>query len=145
MPNVTGNFTGKCTVQTNCSLHDTPGHEMSLMEVRGSQVTSDDNWKDAKVNYWVTSDLTQGRGVQHGYFVNDHPNGDRDCGSFEGKMSVNANGQGTMEGMWKYTHGTGMFSGISGGGKFNGRLTSPTEVEMSWEGSYQLAAGTRAA
>lgn len=46
---------------------------------------------------------------------------------------------------WKYTHGHGKFAGITGNGKFKGRMTSPTEFQMSWEGSYQLEAKTRAA
>jgi len=27
---------------------------------------------------------------------------------------------------------------VSGGGTYQGPITSPTEVEVSWEGSYQL-------
>jgi hypothetical protein len=147
MTNFTSTFTGKSTVQANFSLHDIPEHEISMMEVHGLQSSSDENWKDARVNYWVTSDLIRGQGQQSGYFVNVHPNGDRDCGTFEGSVSMNASGQGTIEGTWKYTHGTGQFSGLSGNGKFKGKLNSPTEVDMSVEGSYQFAtgAGTRAA
>jgi hypothetical protein len=102
---------------------------------------SDDNWNNVKMTYWGTADLVRGCGPEHGYFVEDHANGDRDYGTFEGKLS-SANGQATIEGTYRYTNGTGMFAGISGNGKFKGRLTSPTEIEMSWEGSYQLGAGT---
>jgi len=144
MPNMTGHFTGRSTMQTVFSLHDTTDHEMSIMEVRGLQNSSDDNWKDTKITYWGTADLIRGCGAEHGYFVEDHANGDRDFGTFEGKLS-SANGQATIEGTYRYTNGTGKLAGISGSGKFKGRLTSPTEIEMSWEGSYQLAAGTRAA
>jgi hypothetical protein len=55
------------------------------------------------------------------------------------------NGLLTMEGSWTFTHGTGQYSGITGNGKFHGRMTSPTDSETSYEGSYQLKAGTRAA
>ena len=34
MPNMTGQFTGKSTLQTIFSLHDTTDHEMSISEVR---------------------------------------------------------------------------------------------------------------
>ena len=51
------------------------------MEVHGLQSTSDENWKDAKVHYWVTTDLIRGNGQQRGYFINEHPGGDRDCGN----------------------------------------------------------------
>ena len=57
MTNMTSHFTGKATVQTNFSLDDTPGHEMSLMEVSGLQSSSDNHWKDAKIHYWVSLDL----------------------------------------------------------------------------------------
>jgi hypothetical protein len=43
-----------------------------------------------------------------------------------------------MEGSWQYTGGTGTFSGITGGGTYKGRITSPTEVQVNWEGTYQL-------
>ena len=125
MPNMTGHFTGTSTMQTNISLRDTPQHEMSLMEIMGLQTVSDDNWKDAKMTYWGSSDLIRGNGQQRGYFVNEHPNGDCDYGTFEGEVS-NVNGQITIEGTWKYTHGTGKFAGITGNGKFKGRMTSPT-------------------
>jgi hypothetical protein len=144
MPNITGQFTGRATLQTIFSLHDTTDHEMSIMEVRGLHTANDENWNNTKMTYWGTADLIGGSGQEHGYFVEDHANGDRDWGTFEGNMS-NANGQATIEGTYRYTNGTGKFAGVSGGGKFKGRMTSPTEINMSWEGSYQLAAGTRVA
>jgi hypothetical protein len=144
MPNMTGHFTGRSTMQTVFSLHDTTDHELSIMEVRGVHTTSDENWNGVKMTYWGTADVIEGCGPERGYYVEDHANGDRDYGMFEGTLS-NATGQAIIEGTYKYTNGTGKFAGISGGGKFKGRLISPTEIEMSWEGSYQLAAGTRAA
>ena len=144
MPNMTGHFTGKITTQTIFSLHDTADHDLSIMEVTAIQNASDDNFNNAKLTYWGTADLIRGSGQQRGYFVEDHPNGNRDHGTFEGKLSF-ANGQATIEGTYKYTNGTGKFNGVSGGGEFKGRLISPTEIDMSWEGSYQLTAGTRAA
>lgn len=144
MPNISGHFTGKCSVQTNMSLDDTPGHELSLAQFTGPQTVSDENWKDSKVSYWSVADLNQGSGQQWVYFVNEHPNGDRDCGACEAKVTNN-NGQVSIEGTWKYTHGTGQFQGIQGSGTFKGRLTSPTEVDISWEGNYQLGKQARVA
>jgi hypothetical protein len=43
-----------------------------------------------------------------------------------------------MEGSWRYSGGSGQFSGITGGGAYKGRITSPTEVQVGWEGNYQL-------
>jgi hypothetical protein len=89
--------------------------------------------------------MVHGKGHERGYFVNEHANGDHEGGEYEARVSTSSNGQMTMEGTWKYTHGTGQFSGISGSGKFKGHMTSPSEVEVSFEGSYQLRAGTKVA
>src|SRR5712692_5602322 len=131
MPNFSGSFSGRATSQTTIALEDIPNHDLNLLEVRGVQKTSDDNWKDAKITYWGTADLVGGSGPQRGYFVDVHANGDRDIG--------------TIEGTWKYSDGTGQFKGLTGGGTYKGRMTSPTEVENTWEGTYQLAEKTRVA
>ena len=43
-----------------------------------------------------------------------------------------------VEGVWNLVSGTGKFSGITGGGKFQARSTTPVTVEMTWEGEYAL-------
>jgi hypothetical protein len=63
---------------------------------------------------------------------------------FEGKVKT-AGGQVTIEGKWKYVDGTGLFKGVTGGGTYKGRMTSPTEVENTWEGTYELASKARVA
>ena len=73
---------------------------------------------------------------QTGYFINRHPNGDIDRGTFAGRITT-AGDAVTMEGSWKYSGGTGAFARISGGGTYKGRIT-PTEVQTSWEGTHQL-------
>ena len=83
--------------------------------------------------------MIAGIGPQRGYFVNEHADGDRDFGTFEGKI-VTAGGEVTIEGIWKYTGGTGNFQGLTGGGTYKGRMTSATEVENTWEGTYELGA-----
>ena len=77
-------------------------------------------------------------GVQRGYFSNDHGASGRDRGSFEGSVSISGS-EVVVEGDWQYTGGTGNFAGITGGGTFKVRLTSPTTVEGSWQGTYELA------
>jgi hypothetical protein len=144
MPNISGRFTGRTTLQTNMSVDDSPGHELSLAQIEGSNAVNDEKWKDVRITYCVSSDLIQGSGQQRGYFINQHPNGDRDCGTSEAKVTNN-NGQITFEGTWRYTQGKGQFAGIQGNGTFNGRMTSPSEFDISWEGNYQLATQTRAA
>jgi hypothetical protein len=144
VPNLTGHFNGKSVVQTSLALHDIPEHEFTLSQFTGPQTISDENWTDVNVTYWGTTDLIQGFGPLRGYFVNEHPNGDRDCGTYDGHVSI-VNGEVTLEGTWRYTHGSGQFASISGNGRFKGRMISPDEVDMSWQGNYQIAAGTRAA
>ncbi len=82
MPNFTGQFTGKAVEQTSIALQDIPEHELVLSQFTGPQTVSDENWKNVMVTYWGTMDLIQGFGPSRGYFVNEHPNGDRDCGTY---------------------------------------------------------------
>ena len=144
MPNISGSFSGRATSQATISLPDIPDHAMNLMEVTGLQKSSDEKWNEARITYWGAADLIAGNGPQRGYFVNEHPDGDRDFGTFEGKIAT-AGGQVTIEGNWKYAGGTGKFKGITGGGTYKGQATSPVELENSWEGTYQLTAKTQAA
>jgi len=126
------------------ALHDVSNHDLNLIEVRGVQKSPDEQWNNSKITYWGTSDLIAGSGPQRGYFVNDHPDGDRDFGTFEGRI-VTSGAEITLEGTWKFTGGTGKFKGLSGGGSYKGRMTSPVEVENTWEGKYEIAVRTQAA
>jgi len=145
MPNFTGNLKGTNTTQTVVSCTDTPGHHLILRAGTAHQTCSDPQFNNTRHSSWSTSDMIHGKGHERGYFLNEHANGDREGGEYEAKVSTSSNGQMTMEGTWKYTHGTGQYSGISGNGKFKGHIVSPTEVEVSFEGSYQLKAGTKVA
>jgi hypothetical protein len=138
MPNISGSFKGSTTSQTIVSLQDAPGHELNLAQINGVQKSPDANWNGAKLTYWGAADLVAGSGTQRGYFVNERADGDRDIGTFEGKITT-AGGQVTLAGTYTHTGGTGKFSGLSGGGTYKGRAISPAELEMTWEGTYQLA------
>jgi hypothetical protein len=142
MPNITGSFSGRTTVQSTVSLQDNANHDLSVLEVRGTQKSPDENWNNSKITYWGTTDLVNGNGPQRGYFVNEHADGSRDFGTFEGRVSAQ---QATMEGTWKFTGGTGKYQGLTGGGSYKGRFTSAVEVDNNWDGTYQLAAKTQAA
>ena len=137
MPQFSGSFSGKSNSQEIVALKDVPGHELSLIEVSGPQTSTDPLWNGATVTYWGTGDLTAGNGSQTGYFMNRHANGDISRGTFAGTIATEA-GAVTMRGDWKFAGGTGTFARVSGGGTYQGPITSPTEVELSWEGSYQL-------
>jgi len=130
-----GSFAGKARLQTTVSLFDTANHELNLMEVRGLQKSTDPGWHGSTVTYWGLADLQAGSGSQRGYYVNERANGDRDWGTFEGRITASG-GQVTLEGTWTFAGGTGKLHGITGGGSYRGRMTSPVEVEMEWAGEY---------
>ena len=91
------------------------------------------------MTYCTTSDTIAGKGTQRGYFVNHHPNGDRDRGTFEGNVTTTNNGMMSVQGTWQLTGGTGMFARAEGGGTFNAHMTIPVDVEGSWADSYELS------
>ena len=143
MAKVSGTFSGKVTVQSAVALADAENHALSLVEVAGLQKSSDPLYNDAKITYWGTADLVAGSGPQQGYWVNDHTDGDRDWGTFEGKLTTSGQ-QVTMEGTYKHTGGTGKFKGMSGGGNYKGHFPSAVDVVNNWEGEYQLVSARAA-
>jgi hypothetical protein len=136
MPKFSGSFVGKVSSQAMATVKDVPNHELSLVQIIGPQTVSDPRWKDAVVSYYGMADLVSGSGPQTGYYMNQHPDGDTDYGTFKATISGN-----TLKGTWKSSGGTGAFKGMTGSGTFSGVMTSPTEVETKWEGSYQLGRG----
>ncbi len=138
MPNITGSFSGQFNTQTLFSLRDQPNHQLQAAEVAGVQKSSDPDWNDTRMTYWGTTDVHSGSGTQRGYFINERPNGDRDWGTFEGTVAT-AGAAATLEGTYTYSGGSGKFNGITGKGTYRGRMTSPTQVEMDWKGTYRLA------
>jgi hypothetical protein len=137
MPSFSGSFSGKASGQTIVYPNDVPNHELHLNKINGTQKSTDKSWNNAEITYWSTLDLVSGNGSQRGYFLNVHEDGDSDSGSFEGKVTTTAK-EVTLEGTWKYSGGTGKLKGLTGGGTYKGRLTSPTQVEIAWDGAYQL-------
>ncbi len=137
MTKISGSFSGKVNWQTVVSLPHAPGHVFSLGEVGGPQESSDPNWEGATITYWGSADLVNGTGKQSGYWVNNHPNGDQDWGTFGGRITT-SDGQTVMEGTFEYTGGTGRFEKIRGGGTYKGLLPTPDQVENAWEGEYEL-------
>jgi hypothetical protein len=134
---VSGSFSGSIRTQSVISL-DQPNHSLGVAEVRGTQRSSDPRWNNSAITYWSTTDMQGAQGVQRGYFVNDHGAAGQDRGSFEGNVSI-AGGEGLVEGTWQYTGGAGNFAGITGSGTFKVKLTSPTTVDGSGQGTYELA------
>jgi hypothetical protein len=139
MPSYSGFLIGRVTLQSMVAVQDQPMHQLGLSEIRGTQRCTDEKWNGATLTYWNVSDLFAGNGPQRGYWVNDRSDGDRDWGTFEGRVLASGS-QVAFEGAFKTTGGSGRFTGITGEGRYRGTFTSPTEAEVTWEGSYQLAA-----
>jgi hypothetical protein len=144
MTETSGSFTGRTRMLHTVSLADVPGHELQTAEIAGTHSSPDEKWNGARVTYWAVSDLVAGNGSQHGYYVNEHPDGGREHGAFEAKVTTDADGT-RIEGTWHITDGTGIYAGARGEGTFKVGLTSPAEGECSWQGRYELAATARAA
>jgi len=134
---VSGSFSGRIATQAVISL-DQPNHSLAVAEVRGAQRSTDPKWNKCSITYWATTDMQGAQGVQRGYFLNDHGAEGQDRGSFEGNVSI-VGDEVVVEGKWQYTGGAGNFAGITGGGTFKVKPTSPTAVEGSWQGTYELA------
>lgn len=143
MPAFSGSFSGNIRTESILAPSDQPHHSLNIAEISGVQKSTDEKWNNSAITYWGTMDVIENRGTQQGYFVNDHGAAGRDFGTFEGSVSASG-GQITVEGTWKYTGGTGNFKYITGGGTFKTRLTSPTQVEGTWQGAYELAAARAA-
>jgi hypothetical protein len=138
MNQITGSFAGKIAEQSTLTLTDRSNHVMNIGEVHGSQKSSNSLWNNSKVTYWAITDLLDGKGTQRGYYNNDHAGTGRDWGIFEAKV-ITAGGGLIVEGTFTFTGGDGEYSGITGGGTFKTVMKSPTELECTWNGSYELA------
>jgi hypothetical protein len=136
MQTISGTFVGRIEPQGTVQVGDRENHQMLLVQVRGPQASPDPNWDKATITYSAVIDLMAGHGMQRGYFVNVHVDGDRDWGTFEGAITT----VGTelhCEGTWAFTGGSGRYQRISGKGSFSMRMPSPEVVQTSWEGAYE--------
>ena len=140
---ITGQFSGKVRGQAMVTVAHQENHILMVVGVHGPQKTADPLWQNVRISYWGTSDLVNGSGPQSGYWCNTHANGDRDWGTFEGKITTSGQ-QVSMEGTYKWTGGTGKFKGITGGGTYKGHFPSPTDVVNDWQGEYTLASAKAA-
>jgi hypothetical protein len=90
------------------------------------------------VTAWENKRLHVPKATQRGYFTHVHGEGDRDWGTFEGKVATSG-AEMTVEGTWQYTGGSGKFKGLTGKGTFKTKMSSPKDVECTWQGAYELA------
>ena len=98
--------------------------------------------RDCSIVRTVACDLTRGGGECHGYAVLEAQEGDRLMAKFSGGMKmprdgVTSDSHGTFEGIWAFVQGTGRFAGVTGGGTYKGRYTSPVAYTLDWQGEMQ--------
>ena len=139
MATLTGSVLAHTKSQSAIFLSDHPSHELLLAETAGTQKASDSNWNEASLTYASVTDLMDGSGTQRGYYINTRADGDRDWGTFEGRVTT-VNNMLMVDGTYQNTGGTGKFRGMHGNGTFKARQTSPRTVEVAYHGIYHLAA-----
>ena len=139
MPEFSGSFSGRATLQTTIIASDVPDHQLNLAEIpatrngttHSSRTGASPTLSPAAVSSAATSSTNipteAGTGVRSRVKV------------------TTAGSETTLEGTWAFSGGTGKFTGITGQGTYRGRMPSANEVEMSWEGQYDLAVSARAA
>ena len=62
---------------------------------------------------------------------------DTSFGTFDAKVSTGVDATMIVEGQRRISGGTGSFSKLKGSGIFKASMTSPTDSEMTWSGSYE--------
>ncbi len=87
--------------------------------------------KTAAVTQFIEVRGNRGRG--HGYVVNTLSNGDKTFVRVESQQS-----EGSVEGKWTYTGGTGKFDGIKGSGTSKCKGNGDGTIDCEVEGEYEL-------
>ena len=129
---ITGSFSGKISTQAAAALFHEDNHALTLIQVVGTQKSPDPLWNGSRITYWGTADLVNDNGPQKGYWCNEHADGDRDWGTFEGKVTFSGQ-QGSMEGTFKFTGGTAKLRVLPVAA--NTRATFPPPRRLSTSGT----------
>jgi hypothetical protein len=138
MTGFSGTCSSKLQSQTMASVPGASDHQMGSAVMLGQHKSADQKWNDAKMTYVGSTDIVDGKGEQRGHYYNVHPNGDTSFGMFDAKVSTSADAAMTVEGEWRFTGGTGSLSKLQGRGVFKAKMTSPSDSEMTWSGSYEI-------
>jgi hypothetical protein len=115
---------------------DDPHHEVTLLRRLDVQKS---NLGEAQVNVVDVSDSVAGSGTDRGHLVSTFSDGDKTFVSFEGQVKAVPKAGGppevTFMGKWRFTGGTGKWNGITGGGTYQGGITSAGPT-YQFEGEY---------
>jgi len=117
---------------------DDPRHEMTLIRRLDVQIGT---LGEAQVSIVGVSDLVAGSGTQRGHLVNTFSDADKTFSSYEGQVNPDPKAGGppeiTFSGKWQFTGGTGKWKGITGGGTYQGGVTS-AGLTYQFEGEYEV-------
>ncbi len=83
----------------------------------------------------VADDIHGNKVTSHGYYVDTMENGDKAFVHFQGTALAK---EGTSEGKWSYTGGTGKLKGLKGGGTYKGKAAEDGSITFDVEGDYEL-------
>jgi hypothetical protein len=140
---VSGKFTMKYSQQHPLPTGDQAAPVLLASEAKGSNAnTGPTEYMDgAAITIVEIADLTQGNGSHQGY-VRFAKGGETTLNRFRGRVTTTLTAQKqpitTFEGSWTKMGGTGRYAGGSGQGRYEGRILSPNEFSVEWEGDLNL-------
>jgi hypothetical protein len=121
---------GQVISKTTVSPSNVPKHELIQQVVMRSKQEiniSDPNLLYKEAWLYGQEDSTAGSGSHRGHVIHVFEDGDRFYGQYEGihKTVIKEDGswEGTWEGKFQFTGGTGKFKNIKGGGAYKGKAT----------------------
>jgi hypothetical protein len=140
---VAGRLTMKYSQQHPLPVGDAAGPVLLANEAKGSNNNTGqtDYMNGAAVRSIEIADLTQGTGAHQGYitFSKDGDTAvDRWNGRVTTRLSADKQPITTFEGTWTKVRGTGRYEGVSGKGRYKGRMLSPTDYVVEWDGEVNL-------
>jgi len=128
---------GKPDVQQAVDVPDHPGHSLTMSQAKCSW-TNPMEVAGIKTKDGVTSstqDVHGNSATTHGYYVDNMANGDKAYVRFQDTTLVK---EGTADGKWSYTGGTGKLKGIKGSGTYKGKAAPDGSATFDVEGEYTL-------
>lgn len=140
---VSGKFAMKYSQQHALPVADAAGPVLLANEAKGTNSnTGRTEYMDgAAVTILETADLSQGNGPHQGY-VTLAKDGETTRNRFSGHVTTKLTAEKqpitTFEGTWTKIGGSGRYDGVSGKGRYKGRMLSPTDYVIEWDGELNL-------
>jgi hypothetical protein len=140
---VAGKMTLAYTKQETMNIEDTAGHNMSLGQSDGTNISVGTHkfMDSAQVVNISFGDLAQGNGPHQGY-VKFAKQADTTFAKWQGKVTTTLSPEGspitTFEGTFAWMKGIGQFANIQGSGTYKGKFVSQTTYTVEWEGEYSI-------